>query len=134
MTSPPLANRAPAVDAWMSALDDPLQPAIADLRHAILASDPEITEQIKWKAPSFCIDGDDRVTFRLPPKGGFQIIFHRGVAVKDASGFSFADDTGLLTWAAADRGIVTLDDTPAIVTNTPAIVGLVSRWMAATRV
>jgi hypothetical protein len=38
------------------------------VRDVVLSADPGITERIKWKAPSFCIDGDDRITFRLQPK------------------------------------------------------------------
>ena len=35
---------------------------------ALLAIDLPITERVKWNAPSFCVDGDDRVTMRLQPK------------------------------------------------------------------
>ncbi len=38
------------------------------LRRLILKCSPEISEQIKWSAPSFTFKGDDRVTMRLQPK------------------------------------------------------------------
>lgn len=128
----PLANQSRDVDAFLATLDHAMRDDILGLRAAILASNPRITERIKWKAPSFCIDGDDRVTFRLPPRGGFQLVFHRGVKVRDATGFAFHDTTGLMEWAAADRAIVRLADSADVESRQSQIVTLVNRWMDAT--
>ena len=62
-----MPNRSPEVDEFLRELSHPLQEGVAEVRDAILASDDGITEHIKWKAPSFCHEGDDRVTFRLGP-------------------------------------------------------------------
>ncbi len=105
-----MSNRAEEVEQFLAALEHPLKEAIVAVRAAILDSDAKITERIKWNAPSFCYGGDDRVTFRLQPKGRFQLIFHRGAKVKDTAGFEFKDSSGLLEWAAKDRGVVTLED------------------------
>ncbi len=90
-----IANRSDAVDHFLQGLDHPLKEEIEDIRLAILRSNDRITEQIKWKAPSFCYHGDDRVTFKLHPPDRIQIIFHRGAKVKDARDFAFEDRTGL---------------------------------------
>ncbi|RKH52497.1 DUF1801 domain-containing protein [Corallococcus llansteffanensis] len=116
----------------MAALEHPLKAEIDAVRAAILASDKTITERIKWKAPSFVHAGDDRVTFRLAPKGIFQLIFHRGAKVKDTTGFKFEDDSGLLEWLAADRAVVTLQDAKDVKAKKAALVKLVGRWMKAT--
>ncbi|RKH11553.1 DUF1801 domain-containing protein [Corallococcus sp. CA053C] len=116
----------------MAALEHPLKAEIEAVRAAILASDKAITERIKWKAPSFVHGGDDRVTFRLAPKGIFQVIFHRGAKVKDTAGFAFEDDSGLLEWLAPDRGVVTLKDAKDVKAKKAALVKLVGRWMKAT--
>src|SRR5688572_22604105 len=129
----PAADKAGEVDRFMAQLDHPLKPQIAALRQAILAANPQITEQIKWKAPSFCIDGDDRVTFRLHPPDAIHLVFHRGVKVKDATGFTFDDPTGLMKWAARDRAQVSLRTPAEVGERTPEVVALVSRWMASTR-
>jgi hypothetical protein len=131
MTS--VANRAPAVDRFLDALDHPLKEGIACLRAAILDADPDISERIKWNAPSFCIDGDDRVTFKLHPADRLQLIFHRGATVKEPTGFAFADPTGLIAWRTADRGIVTLCTMDEIAAHQDALVATVTAWMAATR-
>ena len=117
----------------MAELEHPLKPQIAALRDAILASDPDITEQIKWKAPSFCIDGDDRVTFRLHPPDAIYLVFHRGAKVKDATDFSFEDPTGLMKWAAKDRAQLALRTAAEVGQHKHEVVALVTRWMAATR-
>src|SRR4051812_3629708 len=91
------------VASYLRALRHPMKDGVAALRRAILHSNAEISEHIKWNAPSFCHGGDDRVTLRLPPKGGLQLILHRGAKVTDTTGFSFADPSGLIVWAAPDR-------------------------------
>jgi hypothetical protein len=122
MSATALPNASPEVERFLAALDDPLADAIAGLRQAILAADPEIAEHIKWNAPSFRYAGHDRVTFRLPPNGGLQLIFHRSAKPKDTTGFHFDDTHGLLTWVAPDRAIITFRDA----------VETVNRWMRAT--
>lgn len=121
-----------AVATYLSELHHPMKDSVMTLRNAILRSNSAITERVKWNAPSFCRDGDDRVTFRLPPKGGLQLIFHRGAKPKDTTGFSFADPSGLIAWAAPDRGIVTLADAADCEAKVPTLVALVNAWMLAT--
>jgi hypothetical protein len=111
----------------MEELDHPLKEEIEQLRAAILDSNDRITEHIKWKAPSFCYAGEDRVTFRLYPEDRVQLIFHRGAKAKsDAADFAFDDDTGLLRWVANDRTVVALRDAEA---RRPALVEVVNRWV-----
>jgi hypothetical protein len=124
--------RSPAVDEFLDALDHPLKAGVEAIRLGILESNPQITEQIKWKAPSFCYAGDDRVTFNLRAPDRIQLIFHRGVRVKDASGFNFADPTGLMTWPAVDRAIVTFNDLESVERHLPDQIALVNRWMIET--
>ena len=127
-----MSNRSATVDAFVDALDHPLKAEIVAVRAMILDSDDEISEQVKWNAPSFCYKGDDRVTMKLHPPRHLQLIFHRGAKVKDSSDFVFNDESGLMTWAAADRGVVTLRDMDDVTTHRAALVDLVNRWMRAT--
>ena len=74
-----MAKPSPSVDGLLSTLNHAAKPSALLIRKLILAENPELTEHVKWNAPSFCDGGDDRVTFRFPPKGGaLQLIFHRG--------------------------------------------------------
>ncbi|CAA9566358.1 MAG: hypothetical protein AVDCRST_MAG18-1508 [uncultured Thermomicrobiales bacterium] len=125
-----MPNRTDAVDQFMQTLDHPLKAEIEQVRGIILDADEQITEQIKWKAPSFCYHGDDRVTMRLHPQNRLQLVFHRGVKVKDSTDFVFEDSTGLLQWVAKDRAVVTIDDVEA---QRAALITVVNRWMEATK-
>jgi hypothetical protein len=127
-----MANGAAAVAQFLAALDDPRKAEVAQLRTIILDADPGITEQIKWTAPSFCYRGDDRVTMRLHPKGGVQLIFHRGAKVKDSTDFAFEDSSSLMQWATKDRAIVTFHTLAEITAQQAVLEDLVRRWVAAT--
>lgn len=128
-----MQNESPEVAEFLVGLSHPLRDGIIELRAAILTSDEQITEHIKWKAPSFCYHGDDRVTFRLGPKDQLQLVFHRGAKVRaDSDDFAFEDATGLLEWASADRATVTLSDLDDIDAKLPTIIELVGRWMRST--
>lgn len=121
------------VVGFMSSMAHPRKSEIEELRAAILASNPEITERVKWNAPSFGIRGDDRVTFRLQPGSRLELIFHRGAKVRsDSDTFEFEDPTGLVRWASADRGVVTVADSRDLNAKKDDIVRLVNLWIHST--
>ena len=128
-----MAKTSPTVEQFMQALDHPLKAEIDALRALVKGANPGLTEQIKWNAPSFAVDGDDRITFKLHPPRHVQLVFHRGAKVKDASGFTFSDETGLIAWAATDRGLVTIRDMADLEAKRNALVTLINRWVDATR-
>lgn len=122
-----------SVDDFMKTLDHPLKTEIETVRKIILSANDQITEQIKWNGPSFCINGDDRVTFRLNPPKNIQLVFHRGAKVRtDTKDFSFDDPTGLLKWLAKDRGVVTFQDMSEITLRNSDLKLLVDKWVKAT--
>ena len=127
-----MPNRTQEVDRFMEGLDHPLKAGIEQLRLAILNSNDQITEHIKWKAPSFRYDDEDRVTFRLYPEDRVQLVFHRGAKVKgDAANFAFDDHTGLLRWVANDRAVVALWDAEDVEAKRADLVEVVRRWVVA---
>ena len=122
------------VDEFVDGLTHTRRAEIVQLRDAILAIDLDITERVKWNAPSFCIDGDDRVTMRLQPGDRVELVFHRGAKKRDdANRFRFDDPTGWVVWASPDRGVVTLADTSETSRRAKRIADLVRAWMLATR-
>jgi hypothetical protein len=125
--------RKPSVAEFLAALQDGRAPQVERLRALILDAHPDLTEEIKWNAPSFAVDGDDRVTMRLAPGNVLQLILHRGAKVRDTTGFSFTDDSGLVRWLAQDRGVVTLEGADDLEAKAPAIQQLVKTWVEATR-
>ncbi|QDE81532.1 hypothetical protein BHS07_08085 [Myxococcus xanthus] len=127
-----VSNRSEDVERFMQELEHARRDEVETLRTSILSAHPGITERIKWNAPSFCFQGDDRVTFKLKPKDCVQLIFHRGAKVKAAQGFSFEDTSGLLQWAAPDRAVVTLRDLAEVKAKKKALCQVVVQWMEAT--
>ena len=127
-----MAGRAGNVDAFMAELQHPLKPGIEQLRSAILSSNDQITEHVKWNAPSFCYAGVDRATFRLQPGDRLQLVLHRGAKTRDdTADFRFEDASGLLEWLAPDRAIVTFTDLADVDARQAAVVDLVNRWVTA---
>lgn len=116
----------------MDAVPLPLRGAVEALCRSILVGNQGLQINLKWNAPNFHLAGEDRVTFRFPPKGGAQLVFHRGSKVKPLEKFRFADPTGLLVWAAPDRAVLKLPEA-SWSTVTTAVVELVGQWVHATR-
>jgi hypothetical protein len=126
----PEPKGAAAVDAWLAGLDHPLKSVAAAVRAALAGAGPRLGEQIKWNAPSFTWDGEDKVTFNLRPKAPLLLIFHRGAKAKDNSGFAFKDETGLMEWKAPGRAVVTIASEADWTRHRDAIVDLACRWAA----
>ncbi|MCB9993935.1 MAG: DUF1801 domain-containing protein [Hyphomicrobiaceae bacterium] len=120
-----------SVAAFLDALDHPRKPEILALCQMIRAAAPDLTEQVKWNAPSFCANGDDRITLRINPPKVLQVVFHRGAAKKDLNGFSFTDPTGFLKFAAPDRAILAIDNADDLETKRDAVATLVPLWIEA---
>lgn len=120
---------APEVDRYLDGLPAALAGTLARLRAGIRGVAPADTvENVKWNGPNYTLGGVDRLTVGTDPRGKVRIVMHRGVKIVDAEGFSFDDDTGLVRWAAADRGVITLD--PAgIDAHRDEIVALIERWL-----
>jgi uncharacterized protein YdhG (YjbR/CyaY superfamily) len=53
------------VEEFMNNLEHPLKKEIEEVRKIIQSANNQLTEHIKWKAPSFCYHQEDRVTFNL---------------------------------------------------------------------
>ena len=127
-----MASSESDVDRYLDDLQHPLKAGVVRLRAAILASNADITEHVKWNAPSFCYAGTDRVTFRLHPGARLQLIFHRGAAGRDdTEGFVFDDPSGLMTWLARDRAVIDLPSLDAVAEHEHLVVSLVNRWVVA---
>lgn len=121
-----------AVATFLQQLEHPLKKEIETLREIILQSDKKLTEHIKWNAPSFCIDGEDRVTMKVMPPKNIQLVFHRGAKVKEQPKTRLIEDTsGLLKWPANDRAIATFTTMEEIRFNEKLLTGIIRQWIAA---
>ena len=121
------------VDDFLKELSHKRKSDIEALRHLILACSPEISEHVKWNAPSFCVNGDDRLTMRLHPGDRLQLILHRGTKPEDKATFQFEDRSGLIEWATPDRGVLTIPEGDFMSIRKVEIADVVKNWIAATR-
>lgn len=118
------------VDEFLGSVVHPLKSEILRLRELIQNACPDLTEHIKWNAPSFCHYGDDRITFKLHPPTQVSIIFHRGVKKSDPDTPAFHDPTRLLKLLAPDRGIVTFKSAEEVGARADQLTELVRAWLA----
>jgi hypothetical protein len=58
MAKIPKLTGSEAVSAYIAQLDETVGPIVEKLRQIILDTDPEISEEIKWNAPSFYYTGE----------------------------------------------------------------------------
>ena len=78
----PAADHTEEVNKFMEELDHPLKTEAQMIRDIIRNTDQDITEQIKWKAPSFSYGGEYLVTFNLRATEHIHLVFHNPMISK----------------------------------------------------
>lgn len=123
----------PAAIAFLRDLDHPLKKEMEAVRKIILGVSPEIREGIKWNAPSFRTK-EYFATLNLRAKDGkdrIWLILHMGAKAKDnTKTLEISDPTGLLTWLAKDRALVTFSDAKDIKAKRTALETFIREWIA----
>ncbi len=119
------------VTEFLTQLDHPLKKEIEAVREIILSMDNELSEQLKWNAPSYSYRNEDRVTFNLHGKGIFRIVLHRGAKVKENADLRpfFENENKLLEWAANDRAIIKFKDMNDVEQKAEQFKETVKRWI-----
>lgn len=118
------------VEEFLSNLEHDLKEEINEVRKIILSVNDQIDEHIKWKAPSFCFEGEDRITFNLRGKGFFRLIFHCGSKVKEVDMTPFFNHTtDLLEWVSNDRAVVTFYDENDVKAKESKLKEIVTKWI-----
>jgi len=120
------------VDEFLGDLDVDRQSQVKELREYILGSEPLLTEHIKWNAPSYIKDGEDRITFNTMNKEqAVKLVFHMGATRKeDKKGEPILKNTNMIEWVSDIRGYVTFKDLKGITSNEEEIKRIVRDWLA----
>ena len=123
-----------SVKDFLKNLKHPQKKEIEEIRKIILSSNKSLTEKIKWNAPSFCANGDDRITLNLAGNGIVRLIFHCGAKVKDnkAKTRLFEDKSGLLEWASNDRAIATFRGIADVKKKKETLISVIQTWLSLT--
>lgn len=70
------------VNKFMDELDHPFKAEVQMIREIIRNVNKDITEQIKWNAPSFSYKGEYLVTFNLRESQKIHLVFHNPMISK----------------------------------------------------
>ncbi|QGQ95046.1 DUF1801 domain-containing protein [Paenibacillus psychroresistens] len=121
----------PQVVEFLNKLEHPLKKEIEVVRNIIQSANQQLTEHIKWNAPSFCMNNEDRITFNLHGDKFIRLIFHCGskVKVNQSQNRLFDDTTGLLDWASTDRAIVKFTDMNDVEAKREKLLEIVIKWI-----
>lgn len=119
------------VRIYLENLDHPLKSEILKIREMVFKANPNLTEQIKWNAPSFCLNGENKITFNLPPKkDSIQLVFHRGVKKKELPKEKLINDgSGLLKWVTNDRAVIRFTSIQEILENETKLREVIQKWL-----
>lgn len=119
------------IDAFLSALNHPQEGLIQELRTMIRGVGSELTEGIKWNAPSYALEGRDIITLNFHYKDYVTIVFHTGPEGKDRHTKTtlFVDDTGLLDWAADKRALLKIPSMDFLHESKEEIEKVIAHWI-----
>lgn len=122
------------VDEYLNGLDTERRFQVEKLRQYILAVEPSLNEHIKWNAPSYVKDGEDRITFNTMNKEQVvNLVFHMGATKKeDKKGSPILKDASLIEWASDIRGYMTFKNLDEIISNENEIKRTVREWLTLT--
>jgi hypothetical protein len=117
-----MGTRNPAVDAWFDAYENPQAHLVQQVRSAILDASPEVTEAIKWQAPTFIYKGNI-ASFYPKTKTHASLMFHQGA--------SLPDPTGLLEGTGEVSRVAKFLDADDLAAKRDALQDLIRAWVSA---
>ena len=122
------------VDEFLSGLDNEQRSQVNKLRQYILDTAPLLTEHIKWNAPSYVKNGEDRITFNTMNKdGAVKLVFHMGATKKEnKSGEPILRNAPLIEWASDIRGYMTFTSLKEIESQDKEIKRIIHEWLELT--
>lgn len=121
-----------SIDEFLKSLDSDKRNQVDYLRDLILSTQPALQEHIKWNAPSYVLDGEDRITFNLMNKQVLvKLVFHMGAARKeDKKGTPVMEDaSGLIEWNSDIRGVITFTDFKATTSSRVELKKIIHDWL-----
>ena len=118
------------VTDFLTGLKHPLINEISALRAVIIGCPIAIDENIKWNAPNYLHNGEDRVTMRIQPPTQIQLIFHRGAKkLAQPKDKIIKDNSGLLVWKENDRAIATFKNKNEIENAKSTLTEIITDWI-----
>ena len=125
-------NKYATINEFLDDLDVAKKEQVQEVRKYIQTADPTLEEHIKWNAPSYAKNGEDRITFNLLNKQNLvKLVFHMGASRKEnRKAEPILKDAQLIEWVSDIRGFVTFSGLEQIKSQENLIKELVRRWLA----
>lgn len=126
-------NRYNSVAEFLDELDENNLDQVNELRGIIFEAEPTLTENIKWNAPNYVHDGEDRITFNLLNKEGkVKLVLHMGATRKeDTHAEPLLEDTGHLGKSVSNiRTVITFESLQDILAKENGLKDILRRWLA----
>lgn len=120
------------IDEFMNSLDSDKRMQITVLRQVIVSVDPAIREHIKWNAPSYVLDGEDRVTFNVMNKEGVvKLVLHMGATRKENKTDSpvLVEENEIIEWNSDIRGTISFKSMEDVTSNKAALSLILKKWL-----
>lgn len=114
-------NQTEKVNDFMQQLDHPFKAEVQVVRDIIKNVHPGITEEIKWKAPSFSYKGY-MVTFNLWARQHVHLVFHNGAIL--------SHENGLLEGDYVDRRMAYFSSIEDVYLKQPALEKAIREWVS----
>ena len=121
------------VNEFLEDLDDEKKSQVLVIRTYIKEAEPILVEHIKWNAPSYTYNQNDRLTFNLMNKENLvKLVFHMGALQKENKNAApiLDDKFSLIEWVSDVRGYITFKDYDDAISKHEAIKWLTSKWIA----
>jgi len=123
------------VTEFLNDLNHPFRNEIEELRDCILASDKNLIENIKWNAPNYSFENEDRITMRIQPiTTKVQLIFHRGAKKHEQPKERLIANKSIkLLWKENDRAIITFKNKQEIENGKSELEKIINEWLSAAK-
>jgi uncharacterized protein YdhG (YjbR/CyaY superfamily) len=120
---------------FISDFVDERKPLVTALLRSITEECPNLTETIKWNAPSFSDSGKDRMTIMLHKKNIVGLILHTGAKPKEDKKAPrlYDDGTGLLEWNSNVRATISFTSIDDFLAKQELFKKAVTTWISKTK-
>ena len=123
------------VTGFLDELNHPFRKEIDVLRNSILSANKNLTENIKWNAPNYYFENEDRITMRIQPMTTkVQLIFHRGAKKEEQPKDKLIESKSkMLVWKENDRAIITFKNSQEIENGKAELEKIINEWINAAK-
>ena len=132
MAKTPKLTGSEAVSAYIAQLDETVGPIVEKLRQIIMNTDPDISEEIKWNAPSFYYTGEMQPFDPKEYKRHIIVMnLHKRIMMVFPSGAKIDNANGLLTGDYADgRRLLYIAGMDEVLQKEQALRDAVKDWIS----